>query len=257
MVVGLHRPDHGTLASRLVDLPLKPGDALLVVGSQEAVRALRRNPDFLMLDRIEEPALRRSRMPLALGIFAFSLLLATFSLVPVLFALLLGAVLLVATRCLSLEEAFEAVDWKVIAMLACMLPLGKALASSGAADILADWTGRAAGPLGPYGALALMYLATALLTEVMSNNATAVLLSPVALSVAASMGTSPRPLLIAVCFAASTSFCSPVGYQTNAMVQHPGGYRFTDYVRTGLPLNLLFLVVSVLLIPVFWPFTVR
>lgn len=254
IVAGLHRHEQEAAPMRLAHTRLRAGDILLLVGEREAIDGLRGDPDFLMLDRVQEPGLRRRLMPLSVLIFGSSVALAASGFVPLLFALLLGAVLLVATRCLKLDEALSAVDWKVILLLGCMLPLGTAIEKSGAAALLAQLASSLAGPWGPMGTLVVVYLVTAVLTEFMSNNATAVLLSPVAISVATGLGVNPAPLLVAVCFAASTSFCTPVGYQTNAMVQQAGGYKFSDYIRAGLPLNVIFLVVSCYLIPKYWPF---
>jgi len=253
LVLGVQSGD--TLVSERLDtLRLKFGDALLLLGPREEIARLRGDPGFLMLDRIDEPALRRSKIPLALGIFALVVILAALNVVPILASAIFGCVALVATRCLSIEEACEAIDWRVIFLLAGALPLGLVLEKSGAAGILAEGTLALTKPFGPWATLAMIYLLTAVLTEFISNAATAVLLAPVALAVAAALGVDPRPLLMAVCFAASTSFCTPVGYQTNAMVQHPGGYRFADYLKVGLPLNVLFWLLSVWFIPRFWPF---
>lgn len=253
MVLGVQSGDT-VVSERLDTLRLKFGDALLLLGPREEVARLRGDPGFLMLDRVDEPALRRSKIPLALGIFATVVVLAAFNVVPILASAIFGCVALVATRCLSIEDACEAIDWRVIFLLAGALPLGLALEKSGAAAVIAQGTVALTSPFGPWATLAVVYLLTAVLTEFMSNSATAVLLAPVALAVAASLGVDSRPLLMAVCFAASTSFCTPVGYQTNAMVQHPGGYRFVDYLKVGLPLNVLFWLISVWFIPKFWPF---
>ena len=253
LVLGVQSGDT-VVNERLDTLQLKFGDALLLLGPREEIARLRGDPGFLMLDRIDEPALRRAKIPLALGIFATVVGLAAFNVVPILASALFGCVALVATRCLSIEEACEAIDWRVIFLLAGALPLGLVLEKSGAAAVLAEGTLSLTKPFGPWATLAMIYLLTAVLTEFISNAATAVLLAPVALAVAASLGVDSRPLLMAVCFAASTSFCTPVGYQTNAMVQHPGGYRFADYLKVGLPLNVLFWLLSVWFIPRFWPF---
>ena len=253
LVLGVQSGDT-VVSERLDTLPLKFGDALLLLGPREELARLRGDPGFLMLDRIDEPALRRAKIPLALGIFATVVVLAALNIVPILASAIFGCVALVATRCLSIEEACEAIDWRVIFLLAGALPLGLVLEKSGAAAILAEGTVTLTSSFGPWATLAVIYLLAAVLTEFMSNAATAVLLAPVALAVAASRGVDPRPLLMAVCFAASSSFCTPVGYQTNAMVQHPGGYRFTDYVRIGLPLSIMFGLLSVWFIPRFWPF---
>jgi di/tricarboxylate transporter len=253
LVLGVQTGDR-VVSERLDTLQFRFGDALLLLVPRGEIPRLRADAGFLMLDRIEEPALRRAKIPLALGIFAAVVILAGLNLVPILASAIFGCVALVATRCLSIEEACEAIDWKVIFLLAGALPLGLALEKSGAAGLLAQGTLTLTESFGPWTTLAVIYLLTAVLTEFMSNAATAVLLAPVAIAVAAALGVDPRPFLMAVCFAASTSFCTPIGYQTNAMVQHPGGYRFADYVKIGLPLNLLFWILSVWFIPIFWPF---
>ena len=253
MVLGVQSGD-SVVNERLDTLRLKFGDALLLLGPREEIARLRSDPGFLMLDRIDEPVLRRAKIPLAMGIFALVVILAALNIVPILASAIFGCVALVATRCLSIEEACEAIDWRVIFVLAGALPLGLALDKSGAAAVLAQGTVALTGSIGPWAALAVLYLLTAVLTEFMSHSATVVLLAPVALAVASSLGVDPRPMLMAVCFATSTSFCTPVGYQTNAMVQHPGGYRFADYIKIGLPLNILFWLLSVWFIPKFWPF---
>jgi di/tricarboxylate transporter len=173
---------------------------------------------------------------------------------PIVASAILGCIALVATRCLQPEEVYEAIDWRVIVLLAGVLPLGIALQKSGAADMIAHYTLALVGGHGPLLALAGIYLLTAALTEAMSNNATAVLLTPIAVATAQSLEVSPMPFLVAVAFAASTSFATPVGYQTNTMVYNAGGYRFTDFVKIGLPLNLLFWAVAVICIPMFWSF---
>jgi di/tricarboxylate transporter len=161
---------------------------------------------------------------------------------------------MVLSRCISLEEAYKAINWKVIFLLGGILPLGIALQESGTAELLVDSFLQPLVKFGPVIILALLYLITALMTETMSNNAAAILLAPIAFSIAESLGTSPRPFLIAITFAASTSFATPIGYQTNTMIYAPGGYRFYDYAKIGIPLNLLFWIIAVLFIPVFWPF---
>jgi solute carrier family 13 (sodium-dependent dicarboxylate transporter), member 2/3/5 len=195
-----------------------------------------------------------ARPLLVLGTLFAVVFFAATGVLPMMVSALFGCIVLVGTRCLSIEDACSAIDWKVVFLLAGMLPLGLAMEKSGAAALLADAALAVARPLGPIAVVAMLYLLAAVLTEFMSNNATAVLLAPLALALAKALEIDPRPLLMAVCFAASTSFCTPVGYQTNAMVQGPGGYRFNDYLRIGLPLNILFFILSVWFIPQFWPF---
>ena len=161
---------------------------------------------------------------------------------------------MILTGCLSIEKAYKAIDWKVIMLLAGMLSLGQAMTQTGTAQFAARELMSVLRDTGPYVALAVIYTVTTLMTAAMSNNATAVILSPVAISVAESLAVSPRPFLVAVAFAASACFASPVGYQTNVMIYGPGRFRFRDFLLVGGPLNIIFLAVSVYLIPKIWGF---
>ena len=172
---------------------------------------------------------------------------------PILVSALLGVLALIITRNLRPEHAYNAVDWRVLVMLAAILPLGIAMEKTGAAHAVAGFTLSLTGRDNPVAVLAAFYLITAILTECMSNNGAAVLIAPIAISTAQSMGLDSRPFLIAVTFAASTSFATPVGYQTNTMVYNAGGYRFSDFLRVGIPLNLLFWGIAVFFIPKIWP----
>lgn len=233
---------------------LEAGDALLVEVPTERVVALRRSSDFVVVNLLETPTFRRRLILPAVGILGGVVALAALNLLPILVGALVGAVLMVVTGILSLEEAYDAVDWPVIFLLAGILSLGAAMSNTGTATWLAEGVVRVVGPLGPHGVLAALYLLTALLTSTMSNNATAVLLVPVAVATAASLDIEARPLLMAVAFAASASFATPMGYQTNLMIFGAGNFRFLDFVKVGGPLTLLFWAVATLLIPLFWPF---
>ncbi len=243
-----------TVHEKLNQVRLRFGDALLLLGPAEELARLRADPDFLVLEHVEEPSLRRAKIPIALAIIMAVVTLAAFDVMPILVSAILGCIALVVTRCLTLDDAYHAVDWKVIFLVAGILPLGAALEKSGAAELLARSTLGVVGSFGPVTVLAVVYLLTAIITEFMSNNATAVLVAPLAISTATALGLDARPFLIAVTFAASTSFSTPVGYQTNTMVLHPGGYRYADFLRMGIPLNLIFWGLSVYFIPRFWPF---
>jgi di/tricarboxylate transporter len=169
-------------------------------------------------------------------------------------AALAGAILLILTGSLRLEEAYRAIDWQVVFLLGGILPLGIALEKTGGADLLANLLIEWVGSFGPMAILAALYLVTTVLTAFMSNTATAALLIPIALTAASSLGIDPRPLIIAIAFGASASFMTPVGYQTNLLVYGPGSYRFSDYMKVGVPLTLIFWVLATLLIPIVWPF---
>jgi di/tricarboxylate transporter len=161
---------------------------------------------------------------------------------------------MVMTRVLTLEETYASINWRVIAMLAAMIPLGMAMQKSGLAAVLVGYVIQGFAGNSPWVALVLVYMVTAMLTEMMSNNGTAVLLAPIAISMARAMDVDPMPFLMAVMFAASTAFSTPVGYQTNLMVYNAGGYRFRDFLKVGIPLNLLFMLIATQLIPRIWPF---
>lgn len=243
-----------TLQEKLNNVRLDLGDALLIQAPEAEIDRLKENESFIVLAGLDSAPHRKQKAPLALGVLAAVVGLAALEIVPILVAALLGAMTLVVTRCLSMDEAYGAIDWQVIFLLAGVLPLGIALQKTGAAKLIADGALDLVGGWGPVAVLAVFYILTAVLTEFMSNNASAVLLAPIAITTAESMGIDPRPLLMAVTFAASTSFSTPVGYQTNAMVYNPGGYRYTDFLRSGVPLNLLFWILAVIFIPRFWSF---
>jgi len=243
-----------TLREKLNQVRLHVGDALLLLAPKEEFARLREDPDFVVLDEVEPPAPRRHKVPLAIAIIGTVVALAAFDVMPILVSSIVGCIALVVSRCLTLEEAYGAIDWKVIFLLAGILPLGLAMERSGAADLLAQTTLSVFGGHGPLIVMAVLYLLTAILTEFMSNNATAVLMAPIAIGAAETLGVDARPLLMAVCFAASTAFATPVGYQTNTMVLHPGGYRYSDFMRVGIPLNVLFWILAVIFIPRIWPF---
>jgi di/tricarboxylate transporter len=169
-------------------------------------------------------------------------------------AALVGAILLILTGSLRIDEAYRAVDWQVVFLLGGILPLGIALEKTGGADLLANLLIHWVGDYGPLAILAALFLVTTVLTAFMSNAATAALLVPIAVTAAASLDIDPRPLLIAIAFGASASFMTPVGYQTNLLVYGPGSYRFSDYMKVGVPLTIIFWVLATLLIPMVWPF---
>jgi di/tricarboxylate transporter len=242
------------IRERLSEIRFDGGDTLLLQCEEKDVKYIMRSDDLIVTNELTDLHLRKNRSILALGIMIAVVALAAFKVVPIMIAALIGAVGMVLTRCLSLEQAYKAIDWKVIFLLGGILPLGMALQQTGTAEIIANSIIQPFVRLGPVYILAVLYIITAVLTETMSNNAAAILLAPIALSAAGFLGVNPRPFLIAITFAASTSFATPIGYQTNTMIYAPGGYRFFDYTRVGAPLNLIFWLVAVLLIPVFWPF---
>lgn len=240
--------------TKIDDSPLHPGDALLLAIPVEHLAALARNPAFVLITPTAVPVFRKSKILIALLILAGVVATAALGWVPIVVSALAGCALMVLTGCLKPAEVYPAVDWKVILMLGGLLPLGFALESTGAAKLLSEGIVNAFGPFGPWILLSALYFATSALTEIMSNAATAVLVTPIAITAAAAMDVDARPFLVAVTFAASSSFMTPVGYQTNTLIYGPGAYRFSDFLRVGTPLNILFWILCTALIPVYWPF---
>jgi di/tricarboxylate transporter len=207
-----------------------------------------------MISDVGLPEFRTRKLLIALTIVAGVVGTAALHLVPIVVGSITGCVLLVLTGCLTMHEAYNAVEWRIIFLLAGVLTLGVALEKTGAALVLSNWLIATVGVWGPVALVSAFYLMTSLLTEAMSNNATAALLAPIAIATAQSIDLDPRPFLMAITFAASASFMTPVGYQTNTLIYGPGQYKFADFLRVGAPLNILFWLLATLLIPVFWPF---
>ncbi len=243
-----------TLRERLADIRIKENDTILLQGDKDDIAHIMNSPNAVVTNELTDLYLRKNRAFLALAVVLEVVVLTTLNIMPIMLAAILGAVAMVVTQCLTIDEAYKAVDWKIIFLLAGVLPLGLALERSGATLWLANHVLEPLAGSGPVALLAALYLITALLTEAMSNNAAAAILAPIAFTAAATLNIEPRPLLIAITFASSTSFATPIGYKTNTMIYSPGGYKFTDFTKIGVPLNLVFWGLSVLLIPVIWPF---
>lgn len=252
-VHGLQRPG---LAIRqpLHRTPLQVGDTLLLDGTPRALDAMRGTPGLVMLRERVQRRVDGLRALLSVGIMISAIALSAFNIMPIVASALLGCVALVMLRVLHPEQAYGGIDWRVIMLLAGVLPLGLALQNSGGAEWLANSALGMIGNSNPVITLAVIYALTAVMTEMMSNNASAVLVAPIAIATAAAMGVDSKPFLVAVAFAASTSFATPVGYQTNTMVYTAGGYRFTDFLKIGVPLNVVFFLMAVILIPRYFPF---
>ena len=252
IILALHRRGVN-LRDKFEDVRLAFGDTILVEGAPDKINALSQERDFINLSQSNCRPLRRSKVPFAVGALLLFMVLAAFKVAPLIVLALGAALLTLFSRCLEPSEAYEAIDWKVIFMIFGMLGLGTALQKVQVIQILADsLTGWALVLKNIYVLIALIYLVTAILTELISNNAVAALLTPVAISVAQAMDLDARPLVVAVMFAASASFSTPIGYQTNTYIYGAGGYKFTDFTRVGIPLTIILWVVSVILIPMMW-----
>lgn len=239
--------------SNLRDMALRFGDAILVYGPREKLRLLRSEPDFLLLTEPVSDPLRLKKAPIALLIMLAVLVPALAGWLPIAVTAVMGATLMVLTRCLTMEEAYRAIEWRGVFLIAGMLPLGLAMEQTGAARLLADGVITAVGGHGPRVAIAAIVGLTAIGTQFIPTAALVVLMAPIAFNTAVDLGISPLALMMALAMAASSSFASPVSHPANVMIMGPGGYRFTDYMKVGLPLTLVVLVLVVILVPIFWP----
>ncbi|MFP4064489.1 MAG: SLC13 family permease [Bacteroidales bacterium] len=238
---------------------LRAGDTLLIEVDKDHLQnlqqlELRGRNTFLIVSEVDLPEYRRDKMFTVVVTMIGVIALASFNVLPIMMAAIIGSMVLVLTRCISMEEAYLAIDWKVIFLLAGALSLGVAMDVSGTAALISHFLIEISGSLGPMAILSMLYVVTMILTGTMSNNASAVLLVPIAIAAAAELNVDARPLLMAITFAASSSFMTPVGYQTNTMIYGVGGYRFMDFMRVGIPLNVIFWILATLLIPYFFPF---
>lgn len=220
----------------------------------EGLQELFERGDLVNLTEPSERPFRRHKGPIALAAVAFVMLLAALNVMPIVALALIAAVAVVAFGCLSADEAYGAIRWPILMLIFGMLALGSAVEKTGLDALIVAGLLNGLGQLGPLWVMSLLYLTSSAMTEIISNNAAAILLTPIAIAVAEGMGADPRPFVVAVMFAASASFATPIGYQTNTFVYGVGGYRFVDFIKVGLPLNLLFWLAATVMIPVFWPF---
>jgi di/tricarboxylate transporter len=245
---------HGeAITEKLRDVPLQFGDALLLQGPRHRVRQLQEGTDFLVLEPLEVEQLRHKKAPIAIAALGLSIGLVVFVDFHISVAMVIGGVIMILTKCLSIEEAHESIDWRTVFLVAGMLPLGMAMEATGTAQYLANIMLGAVGDLGPLALLAGMYLLAALITQAMSNAAAMVLVVPIAVDTALGMGANHITFTMAVVIGAATSFLSPVGHKANVLVFGPGGYRFFDYARVGALLTVALLTVSMVFLPLFWP----
>lgn len=239
--------------SNLRDMPLRFGDALLLLGRWEHFKVLGRDPDFLVLTQAAQESPRTRKAAVASLVMASVMVPVLFGWLPISIASVAGVSSMVILGCISMEEAYRAIEWKSVFLIAGMLPLGTALEQTGGAAYLADRLLAGVGSMGSWGVLASLYLVTALATSIIPTAALVVLMAPIVMKSAADTGMSPHALMMAVAMAASASFTSPISHPANVLVMGPGGYRFVDYVKLGVPLTLVILVAVLLLLPVFWP----
>ncbi len=243
------------MRDKIADTKISAGDTLLVEVKADRYNQFRQNPAFVVISETAQTTYRRRKLIPALIVVAAVIFSATTGIAPIVVSSVVGAIVLVLLGCLKMSEVYEAIEWRIIFLLAGVLTLEAAMENSGAAplisstiiSVVSSWGGLVA-------LLSAFYFMTFIFTEMMSNNATAALLTPIAIATANTLNVSPRPFLVAVMFAASASFMTPVGYQTNTLIFGPGQYRFSDFLRVGTPLNLIFWLLATIFIPYFWKF---
>jgi di/tricarboxylate transporter len=251
-VLAVHRRNQN-IGQQLDDLVVRVGDTLLLEGAAEDITRLAADMDMVDIARPTEAPYRRTRAPIVLAALAAIVVLAALGVAPIFALAVLAVALILLTRCIDSDEAFSFVDGRLLALIFSMLAVGAALESAGSVDLVVAWVAPHLAGLPPFFVVWAIYLLTSILTEMVSNNAVAVVVTPVAISLAAALGIDARPLVVAVMVAASASFATPVGYQTNMLVYGPGGYRFADFLKVGIPLNLSIGLIASAMIPVFWP----
>ncbi len=243
---------HGeVIRDRLSKVRLDFGDTLLLRGFASALQQIKRESGFIATEEIQQEAFRSRKIPISLAIVVSVVIVAALG-QSILVTALVGCVLMVLTGCLKVNELHESIRWDVIFLLAGLIPLGLALEKTGGAQLLANLAAQSAHYVSPPVVLSIFYVMTMILTELISNNASVVVMVPVGVATAATLGLDPKAFILAIMFAASTSFSTPVGYQTNTMIYGPGNYRFLDFTRVGLPLNLLLAIVTPIYIYFIW-----
>ncbi|WP_288942541.1 SLC13 family permease [uncultured Roseovarius sp.] len=250
--LAVHRRNQN-IGRQLDDLVVRVGDTLLLEGAPEDIQRLSREMDLVDVSKPSARAFRRGHAPLAVAALAGIVALAAFGVAPILALAVVAVAVVLVTRCIDADEAFSFIDGRLLALIFAMLAIGAALEASGAVRLIVEALAPVLSALPPVMIVWAVYLLTSVLTELVSNNAVAVVVTPIAIGLADVMGIDARPLVVAVMVAASASFATPIGYQTNTLVYGPGGYKFTDFMKVGIPLNLSVGLLASALIPLIWP----
>ena len=252
------RREGEVIRRKLAQFILKPFDTLLVYGPQDRINQLASKEGFIVLGKVNASLDSHPLWWLSIFTILFAVVMAIFKIIPIVVGVILGVIALLLARVITPNEAYSSIHWQVIIVIAAFLPMGAAMKKTGLDEIIGSSIGNIVNlfpvDLIPYFLLAIIYLITMVLTEIASNVATAIIMTPIALTLATQFGFDPRPFIFAVCYAASASFITPIGYQTNLMVFGPGGYRYSDYIKVGLPLGIILWIISVFVIPMIWPF---
>lgn len=250
--LAVHRRNQN-IGRQLDDLVVRVGDTLLLEGAPADIQRLALDMELVDIAQPTERAYRRKQAPIAIGALFGIVFLSAFGIAPILMLSVFAVALVLVTRCIDADEAFEFVEGRLLALIFSMLAIGSGLQNSGAVDLIVSGVAPVLETFPPFVIIWAIFLLTSVLTELVTNNAVAVVVTPIAIGLAAAIGADPRPLVVAVMVAASASFSTPIGYQTNTLVYGPGGYKFTDFMRVGIPLNLSIGLIAAALIPLIWP----
>ncbi|WP_229884100.1 SLC13 family permease [Roseobacter sp. MH60115] len=250
--LAVHRRNQN-IGRQLDDLVVKIGDTLLLEGAPEDIQRLAADMDMVDVSQPSARAFRRSHAPIAIAALAGIVVLAALNVAPILLLAIIAVALVLVTGCIDADEAFSFIDGRLLALIFAMLSVGAALQHSGAIALIVDAVSPTLMAMPPTVVVLVVFAMTSTLTEIVSNNAVAVIMTPLAIGLGTALGLDPRPLVVAVMIAASCAFATPIGYQTNTLVYGPGGYRFTDFMRIGVPLNLSMALIVSMIIPLIWP----
>ena len=251
-VLAVHRRNQN-IGRQLDDLVVRVGDTLLLEGAPGDIRRLATEMEMVDVTQPSARAFRRGHAPIAIAALLGIVLLAALNVAPILLLAVLAVAVVLTTGCIDADEAFSFVDGRLLALIFGMLGVGAGLQHTGAISLVVDSVAPGLQSLPPALVVFVVFLMTTTLTEIVSNNAVAVIMTPLAIGLATALGLDPRPLVVAVMIAASCAFATPIGYQTNTLVYGPGGYRFADFLRIGIPLNLSMSVLASAVIPLIWP----
>ncbi len=249
--LAVHRRNQN-IGRQLDELIVKVGDTLLLEGAMADIQRLASDMDMVDVSQPSARAFRRGHAPIAIAALMGIVVLAALNVAPILLLAVIAVALVLVTGCIDADEAFTFIDGRLLALIFSMLAIGAGLQNSGAIALIVDSIAPVLGDLSPFYVIFSVFLLTTILTEIVSNNAVAVIMTPIAISLGTALGMDPRPLVVAVMIAASCAFATPIGYQTNTLVYGPGGYRFTDFMRIGIPLNLSMSLLVSSVIPLIW-----
>ena len=251
--IAIHRNEKN-ISSDLGSVVLKEGDTLVLEGEEDDLQRLFETEGLLNSTQIRQVSFSLTKAIISVATIIGVVVLSALGIMPIAGLAFIGAMAVILSGCVTPEQAYKAIEWKILMLIFGMLGIGMAMEKSGAMELLVTTAVQYIEPLGPVVILGIVYLLTSFLTEIITNNAVAIVMTPIVIGMAHTLGLDPKPFIVAVMMAASASFATPIGYQTNTFVYAAGGYKFTDFLRVGVPMNIIMWIVAMLVIPLFWSF---